>query len=225
MDLEGTLVVVAQSASEASRAKIAENLAKQKFAVVEPVSCRPLAEHAKWIEQSSDLQRLSAVLKFVKLCVVGLRADFIKSVESHQLGKRAGRPKFGELIEIGDRITQPNGMGHVLDLVEGLLARDDIFPYRRELLNMMLSALRTSRSTGVSLSDAAADVEAKARHLGRHVGRRTVGSTLLLKGLEFEHVVIVEYDGMTKEDWYVALTRATKSVIVLSSSPKIAWSS
>ncbi|GHA61986.1 hypothetical protein GCM10008927_29340 [Amylibacter ulvae] len=223
MDLEGTLVVVAQSASEASRAKIAEKLAKQRFAVVEPVSCKPLAKHAKLIEQSGDEGRLSAVLDFVKLCVVGLRADFSSSVKSHQIGKRAGRSKFGELIDIGDRVTEPDGLTHVLDLIEGILDRDDIFSYRREILSMMLSALRTSRATGVALTEAAADVEAKTRHLGRHVARRSVGSTLLLKGLEFEHVVIVEYAGMTKEDWYVALTRATKSVTVLSSSAIVAF--
>lgn len=219
MGLEGTLVVVAQSASEASRARIAEKLAKQRFAVVEPISCKPLAKHAKLIEQSNDADRLSAVLDFVKLCVVGLRADFANSVKSHQNGKGAGRKKFGELIDIGDRVTKPDGMVHVLDLIEGLLNRPDFFPYRCELLRMMLSALRTSKTTGVPLSEVVGDVEVKARHLGRHVAGRSVGSTLLLKGLEFEHVIIVEYDGMTKEDWYVALTRATKSVTVLSSSP------
>ncbi|MEO9825342.1 MAG: UvrD-helicase domain-containing protein [Paracoccaceae bacterium] len=224
MDLEGTLVVVAQSASEASRAKIAERLAKQRFAVVEPVSCKPLAKHAKLIEQSSDEGRLSAVLDFVKLCVVGLRADFSSSVKSHQNGKHAGRVKFGELIDIGHRVTEPDGLMHVLDLIEGILGRDDIFLYRREILSMMLSALRTSRATETTLSEAAGDVEAKTRHLGRNIARRSVGSTLLLKGLEFEHVVIVEYAGMTKEDWYVALTRATKSVIVLSSSAIVTFS-
>jgi hypothetical protein len=223
IDLEGTLVVVAQSASEASRANIAKNLAKQRFAVVEPLSCKPLAKHVKLIEQSNDAGRLSAVLDFIKLCVVGLRADFANSVNSHQNGKSAGRLKFGELIDIGDRVTKPDGLVHVLDLIEGILDRDDIFPYRREILSMMLSALRTSRTTGATLYEAAGDVEAKSRHLGRHVARRCVGSTLLLKGLEFEHVVIVEYAGMTKEDWYVALTRATKSVIVLSSSGVVAF--
>jgi DNA helicase-2/ATP-dependent DNA helicase PcrA len=223
MGLEGTLVVVAQSASEASRANIAKKLAKQRFAVVEPVSCKPLAKHVKLIEQSNDASRLSVVLDFIKLCVVGLRADFASSVNSHQNGKSAGRLKFGELIDIGDRVTKPGGLAHVLELIEGVLDRDDIFPYRREILSMMLSALRTSRTTGAALSEAAGDVEAKTRHLGRHVARRSVGSTLLLKGLEFEHVVIVEYEGMTKEDWYVALTRATKSVIVLSSSAVVAF--
>ena len=220
MELEGTLVVVAQSASEASRAKIAEKLAKQKFAVVEPVSCKPLRKHSISIEQADDEHRLAATLDFVRLCVVGLRADFQQSVISYQNGGQKGRKKFGDLIIIGDRVTQPDGLMHVLELVEGILKRDDIFPYRRELLRMMLAALRTSRTTGAPLSEAAADIEAKSRHLGRHVARRSVGCTLLLKGLEFEHVIIVEYDGMTKEDWYVALTRATKSVTVLSASSR-----
>ncbi len=223
MHLEGTLVVVAQSASEARRATIAKKLAKQRFAVVEPVSCKPLAKHAKAIEQTNDAQRLQKVLDFVKLCVVGVQADFAKSVEAHQDGRRVGRTKFGDLIDIGDRVTQPDGLVHVLELIEALLDREDVFPYRRELLSMMLSALRTARTTGALLSEAAADVEARARHLGRHIARRSVGSTLLLKGLEFEHVVIVEYEGMTKEDWYVALTRATKSVTVLSSQPQVSW--
>ncbi|SFR35147.1 DNA helicase-2 / ATP-dependent DNA helicase PcrA [Yoonia tamlensis] len=223
MALEGTLVVVAQSASEGSRAKIAENLAKQKFAVVEPVSCKALRKHAKSIEEADDEYRLTAVLDFVKQCVVGLRADFAKSVVSHQKGGKSGRPKFGDLIDIGDHVAKPGGLLHVLELVEGILNRDDIFPYRRELLRMMLAALRTSRATGALLSETAGDIEAKSRHLGRHVARRSVGSTLLLKGLEFEHVIIVEYDGMTKEDWYVALTRATRSVTVLSSQSKVSW--
>lgn len=220
MDLEGTLVVVAQSASEASRAKIAERLAKQSFAVVEPVSCKPLRKHAVSIENATDEQRLSAVLDFVKLCVVGLQSDFANSVVSHQKSGKAGRKKFGDLVDIGDRVTKPGGLLHVLELIEGIFNRDDIFPYRRELLRMMLSALRTSRATGALLSEAAGDIEAKSRQLGRHLARRSVGSTLLLKGLEFEHVIIVEYDGMTKEDWYVALTRATKSVTVLSASSR-----
>lgn len=223
MGLEGTLVVVAQSASEGSRANIAKTLAKQKFSVVEPVSCKPLAKHSKSIERADDAQRLNRVMDFVRLCVVGVQADFVSSVKAHQEGRRAGRTKYGGLIDIGDRVAQANGMTHVPDLVEGLLARDDVFPYRRELLSMMLSAFRTSRAIGAPLSEAAANVEAKARHLGRHLARRSVGSTLLLKGLEFEHVIIVEYDGMTKEDWYVALTRATQSVTVLSFKPQVSW--
>lgn len=42
-----------------------------------------------------------------------------------------------------------------------------------------------------------------------------------MKGLEFEHAVIIEQPNMTKEHWYVALTRATQSITVLSPAPMV----
>lgn len=221
MNLDGTLVVVAQSGSDNARATIAKRLAKQRFSVVEPVSSQSLAKHAKTIANATDDTRIEVVLKFLKACVVGVRADFANAVTSHRQGKQAGRTKYGNLIDVGDRVGKPDGRDYVVELVEGFLRRDDVYPYRRELLSTMLSAMRTAKSESVPLTEATADIQLKFRHLGRNLPRRCVGSTLLLKGLEFEHVIIVEHDGMTREDWYVALTRATKSVIVLSRSPQI----
>jgi DNA helicase IV len=37
-----------------------------------------------------------------------------------------------------------------------------------------------------------------------------------VKGLEFDHAIIVHSANMTSKDWYVALTRASKTVTVLS---------
>lgn len=223
MDLEGTLVVVAQSASDSARATIAKRLAKQKFSVVEPVSSKTLAKHAKAIAQATDETRLEAVVKLLQACVVGVRRDFIDAVTSHRKGGHAGRNKFGNLVDVGDSVGKPDGLNHVFELVDGLLRRDDVYPYRQELLSAMLSALRVAQLEAVPLIEAAADVQNKFRHLGRNIPRRCIGSTLLLKGLEFEHVVIVQHEGMTREDWYVALTRATKSVTVLSWSSQITF--
>ena len=71
-----------------------------------------------------------------------------------------------------------------------------------------------------SLIDAIWDVQNRARHIGRSIGRRSIGSTLLVKGLEFEHSVIIHAANMSKRDWYVALTRATNSVTILPPSEK-----
>ena len=68
---------------------------------------------------------------------------------------------------------------------------------------------------GLSLKDAIRETQAKARHAGRTVPRRSVGSTLLVKGLEFDHAIVVHSPKMTRRDWYVALTRASKSLTVL----------
>ncbi|MEM5368953.1 hypothetical protein V4C53_23375 [Paraburkholderia azotifigens] len=43
-----------------------------------------------------------------------------------------------------------------------------------------------------------------------------VSSTLLVKGLEFDHVVITPDACTNRHHWYVALTRATRSVKVIS---------
>ena len=53
-------------------------------------------------------------------------------------------------------------------------------------------------------------------------GKCSVGSTLLIKGLEFDHSVICQDEKMSHKDWYVALTRATKTIRILApSTPKI----
>jgi hypothetical protein len=56
----------------------------------------------------------------------------------------------------------------------------------------------------------------RIRHAGRHIAYRSVGSTLLVKGLEFANAVVVHSPNMNRKDWYVALTRATHTVKVLS---------
>ncbi len=46
-----------------------------------------------------------------------------------------------------------------------------------------------------------------------------VGSTLLLKGLEADHTVIVDADVMKATDLYVAISRGSRSLTVVSKSP------
>jgi hypothetical protein len=55
--------------------------------------------------------------------------------------------------------------------------------------------------------------------LGRPLPRRAVGSTLLLKGLEAELVVILIADTLNARNLYVAMTRGSKRIIVCSLSP------
>src|SRR5258707_5031924 len=71
-------------------------------------------------------------------------------------------------------------------------------------------------SPGMSLEDATWQVANTRRERGRIVRNRSVGSTLLVKGLEFDHVAITPDACCTKLEWYVALTRATRSVRVFA---------
>lgn len=63
----------------------------------------------------------------------------------------------------------------------------------------------------------------RVRHQGRRDRDRIVGRTLLVKGLEFDHVVIADIDSITDiNNLYVALTRARKTVTIIGTNPTVA---
>ena len=51
--------------------------------------------------------------------------------------------------------------------------------------------------------------------------RCAVGTTLLVKGLEFHHAVVLDADAYDAKNLYVALTRGAKSLTVVSRAPVI----
>lgn len=55
---------------------------------------------------------------------------------------------------------------------------------------------------------------------GAH-SKRAVGSTLLLKGLEAEVAVLLNTEGMSAQNLYVAMTRGSMKLVVCSASPVV----
>ena len=50
------------------------------------------------------------------------------------------------------------------------------------------------------------------------MGIRNIGSTLLMKGLEFDLAIGTLPDATSGKDWYVALTHGTKTINMISPS-------
>jgi DNA helicase-2/ATP-dependent DNA helicase PcrA len=59
------------------------------------------------------------------------------------------------------------------------------------------------------------------RATGRALPRFGIGSTLLLKGLEADHAMIQDATSLNARHLYVAMSRASRSLAVLSSSSLI----
>ena len=60
-------------------------------------------------------------------------------------------------------------------------------------------------------------IREQRRHQGdRRIPQRAIGSTLLLKGLESDHSLILDAGTMTPQNLYVALSRGAKSVTIFS---------
>jgi DNA helicase-2/ATP-dependent DNA helicase PcrA len=85
------------------------------------------------------------------------------------------------------------------------------------MYSAMKSALKmTSVGDSPDLLAAIWEVQNRIRHAGRRISYRSVGSTLLVKGLEFSNVIVVHSPNMNRKDWYVAITRATHTLKILS---------
>ena len=72
----------------------------------------------------------------------------------------------------------------------------------------------------LSLTEAADKYHGEFRYKGRPVGRRRlIGTTLLVKGLEFDHAIVLDANSLSKKELYVALTRGARSLAIISTSP------
>lgn len=62
----------------------------------------------------------------------------------------------------------------------------------------------------------------RIRQMGKKIEGRCMGTTLLTKGLEFDTVVIVDAHLFSdKKNFYVAISRACKNVVILTGSRRI----
>jgi len=58
------------------------------------------------------------------------------------------------------------------------------------------------------------------RYKGRPVGHlRQIGTTLLVKGLEYDHAIVLDATTLTRKELYVALTRGARTLTIVSTNP------
>lgn len=217
------LIVIGDSANLKSRTSLAQSLAQFGFSNIEPVGSADLFQHASLFESRIGFVRLEAVLDFVGDCMTGSeKTGLLDAVKAHQAGRRKGAAKYGDLIRYGTEVVGSESWVPVLTLLEAMRLSPQTHLFRREMFFAMRTALHmVSAGQGITLTDAVWETQNRLRHVGRRLGKWNIGSTLLVKGLEFDHAVVVDADRMTQNDLYVALTRATRSLLILSRSQQI----
>lgn len=92
---------------------------------------------------------------------------------------------------------------------------------RPELFFDLLSAIDASTQNKTVL-DCMIERRNLLRRQGRKVKGKAIGTTLLTKGLEFDTVVVFQADMIEdRRNFYVAISRATKNLYLITSSDKI----
>jgi UvrD-like helicase family protein len=199
---------------------------KNHFTVLESVECPDLLQAAKDIEDSRGASRVACVVDLAQKCFTGMSS----------LTRLVDRMKKGKAYSPRSPGNQPvwlamQGVVESSDLraVENLMSAIDSvsFPHfqkRRELWREMKRAIQIcDPPSGRSLREVAWSLRDNGRRNGRRIlPKRTVATPLLIKGLEFDHALLLDAKQMgSAEELYVALTRGASSLTVLSSERKV----
>lgn len=207
-----------------------------------PPQCRELAKRlgGRWpvVERfdDPDLLQLGAKLadadgptvvaelvSFVADRMTGIGPALETAVTAIKAGRGISRiTKNRDQAERLDALARAPTPANALAWLEGILhsGRNDWWLYRRECVYQLREALRhASGGSFAELPDLVAEARTRARHRGRLTPRRAIGTPLLVKGLEFDHAVLLwEPEHLSVQGLYVALTRGSKSLTIVSRS-------
>ena len=190
------------------------------FSSMEEMDCNALMQFTEKLDNSdSGYQQASLMLRFAISCFTNLRTRVDAYYNS------GSTPTTDRMNVDRDMIIKLNQLA-IYPNSDTLIAAARVFDriphahlYRRELWEAMKTTLESYRDGDMTLRDVAWCVRDRARIRGRRPENRIVSTTLLVKGLEFDHAIVMDTEDLTPKEMYVAMTRGRSSLTVLAGDP------
>ncbi|MGJ5181858.1 UvrD-helicase domain-containing protein [Bradyrhizobium oligotrophicum] len=185
---------------------------------VEAVDLRDLTEFGSALDLARS-DALSVVAGFAENLMSAFSAsDLVKSVSTAHAGK-LGRA-LTAIEQAALRFDNSRSLADVADLLTTINRAGGVRCYRPAVLAAAQRALQLATSPeGPSFREATVTIREYSRLIGRPLAKRSVGSTLLLKGLEADISVVLNAGALNARNLYVAMTRGSRRVLVCSPSP------
>lgn len=219
----GTCVAIFGPKSANQSYKLARQLSGI-YGVVEPVECPDLLKTARKLDEQQNHAMALVLVDFLKGCIIKL-AGHLSSIKKCLIEERSldRIKKNRALADAVEALVAETSIPAMQKVVEECLALKGTKVYRRELLREFRKSLEDVRGGRFStILEAARARREMTRRSGRRMSRFSVGRTLLVKGLEFDHVIVcIGDETWDYRDIYVALTRACRSLTVIARKPII----
>ncbi|MCK5941600.1 MAG: AAA family ATPase [Planctomycetes bacterium] len=195
---------------------------------VEPVHAPDAARALGSLQESQPAERGEILMTFLKLVTSGSGSvlDAVQQCMEGRDGDRGGRGADGG-VDIGPAVrdavadfldpAMEDSAVAAAELLEAVASIPSAKVFRWELLRAAIDALRDARFySAKSLLECLRARRSLLSRTGRRLSKRVSGSTLLLKGMEFDHGIVVMHREFNPYEMYVALTRGSKSLTVLA---------
>ncbi len=218
----GSAVAIHQYANQCH--SLAQRLAGQ-FTSMEELESRDLLAAASTLDQAEGAAVLLALMELAKRCIAGFPPAVGRAVGALQTARRPSpqfarqHPALHRSLLAAAENPSPSNLLTAMQAIEQL---PGIIVYRQELWRELKRALRIQHDESPStLRDAVLTARDRTRRYGRDVEHRSVSRTLLVKGLEYAHAIVLDADVLDITNLYVAMTRGSTTLIVLSNRSRL----
>lgn len=166
----------------------------------------------------------SAKSKF-RECIVLFKKIFTHVSDSLPAGSLRGeiikitaKTKNKELAQAANNFLNDSCAQNIKAMATTLCGTDGVKIYRRDLYNRLLGMMNLAiQGNANTLIEAYEHYHKRFRHTGRPLKHnKIIATTLLLKGLEYDHAVIINTPDIDNKNLYVAITRGKKSLTVIN---------
>ena len=200
-------------------------LAKQTggvFSSIEEVEGKRLVSFVKGYSSKDTAQeRLLCTIEFMKeKCFSGVNDALSAATKRGEHATIQANTKNPQVVQAANDFLETPTPHKLYIFIEGLKEASETTLYARDLFYRLLKALTINKTDPtLTLEEAATLFQKQFRHTGRPISYpKLIGTTLLVKGQEYDHAIVLDADSLSKKDLYVALTRGSKSLTIISKS-------
>lgn len=220
--LNDDATVIAMYAGDSQSKNLTHNLARAlagKFSSIEEVEGNVLfAFLNKFQKTKTASEGFLLALGFAKKCFTGIDGVLVAGTKRGEITNQTKATKYPVILNAANSyLTKPTSenLRHFFHLIRD---HTDTHTYRRDLHNRFLNVLKIHIDGEAStLLESAHAYHRELRHSGRPVRHtKLIGTTLLVKGLEYDHAVILDADSLGMKELYVAMTRGSKSLTIIT---------
>lgn len=212
------------------RASGAHSVAKRlrgRFTSMEEIESKDVLSASGRIDDACGPTVAYETIKFANKCMTQVATIMRNARQAYSTG-RLPRPRKGakneQAVKTLNRLASASNIALIAPALTLLERLPNVVVYRREPLDAMMQAVALQLDNPeMSLWQAAWKVRDSGRRIGRRVNRRTISRTLLVKGLEFDHAIVLDVNehiapregARGYRNLYVAMTRGSRSLTVL----------
>ncbi len=220
---DNVLIMHPESGSLAVRKDFVSRF-KNAFGLIEAIDHKDFYEFSRKLDSISISNVYAVIYNLIPEVFNGTSSRDIWFSQNGVKNKRnvSDKALIAPLVENIAELKQKISFAMIANVLKQVKDLPDIKCWRTELFWDLCKALEKADHKKISVYEAMKEIRNVKRKFGRRVSGRCIGTTLLTKGLEFDTVAILDaHKFRCRKNFYVAVTRACKKLIIFTNNKVI----